>query len=138
MRGFFQRVGYTLQQFMRGRYGYDALSKVLLISAVIFSFLSCFPDLQLLYLASFILLVFSVYRSLSKNFEKRRAELNAYLRISGKIKGGLETKKKQWRERKTHRYFKCKSCKTTLRVPKNKGKIKIRCPKCGSELIRKT
>lgn len=30
-----------------------------------------------------------------------------------------------------HRLVSCESCKTGLRVPINKGKIKVTCPKCG-------
>ncbi len=138
MRGFFQRISYSLQRLMMGRYGYDELSKFLLIAGVVFSVLSYFPDLQLLYFISVILLVYSLFRIMSKNFDKRRCELEKYFAVKRKITGWFSSKKKRWSERKMHRFFKCKNCKTVLRVPKGKGKIKISCPKCRSEIIKKT
>lgn len=138
MRGFFQRMTYSLQRLMAGRYGYDEFSKFLLIAAVVFSGLSYFPDLQMLYFVSVILLVYSLFRVMSKNFDKRRRELEKYFAVKRKITGRFSAEKKRWSERKTHRFFKCKNCKTVLRVPKGKGKIKISCPKCRNEIIKKT
>ena len=43
-----------------------------------------------------------------------------------------------WRERKTHRYFKCPNCKTMVRVPKGKGKIVITCTRCHHEIVKRT
>ena len=37
-----------------------------------------------------------------------------------------------------HRYFRCPDCRQTVRVPRGKGKISIRCPKCGRQFIEKT
>ncbi len=40
--------------------------------------------------------------------------------------------------KKTYAYYRCPKCSTELRVPKGRGKIKIRCPKCGEEFIKRT
>ena len=37
-----------------------------------------------------------------------------------------------------YRFFRCKSCGQTLRVPKKRGKIQITCPKCGAKMVKKT
>ena len=46
--------------------------------------------------------------------------------------------KLQWRDRKVSRYYICKSCHQQIRVPKGKGRIEIRCPKCNERFIKKT
>lgn len=34
---------------------------------------------------------------------------------------------------KNFKYVECPSCNQKLRIPKKKGKIKVRCPKCGNK-----
>lgn len=138
MKNFFRRVGQRLQQWMSGRYGMDELSKALNIAALVTLFLSVIPWLWFLYGLAFIFWAAALFRCFSRNITKRSAERSGYLRLRGRIKSFFSTRRKAFRERRTHRYFRCKQCRTTLRVPKNKGTIKIRCPKCGSELIKKT
>lgn len=138
MRGFFQRVSYTLSRFMTGRYGYDSFGRFLIITALVLSVLSYIPDFGWMYLLSSAVLIYALFRILSRNHAKRRNELNKYIKLSAKPKAWFAKNKRMWSERKTHRYFKCKTCRTVLRVPKGRGKIKISCPKCKSEIIRKT
>ncbi len=133
-----QKLTIKLQQFMVGRYGNDKFSFFLTIIGVIFGFLGNFRSLRFLYFIGLALIIYSLWRSLSKNYEARRKELNWFLRVSEKPTAELKMIKNQIRDRKTHRYFKCKSCKTVLRVPKNRGKIEITCPKCRMKSIKKT
>ena len=131
MRGFFHRLGNTLQRFMYGRYGNDSLNTALMILSIILIFLSALPYCDILYAVAAVLWGFTIFRMFSRNITKRRQELQKYQSIVSKLK-------RRFADRKTHRYFKCKNCKTVLRVPKGKGKIKISCPKCHTEIIRKT
>ena len=39
---------------------------------------------------------------------------------------------------KQYRYFRCPGCRQVVRVPRGKGKINIRCPKCSRQFIKKT
>ena len=138
MRGFFQRLSNTIQYFMQGRYGIDELGTVLLIAGFGLSFLSFIDVLAILSIPSFIIIVWAYVRCFSKKFDKRRRELLAYLRIKKKVSDRISLLKRISSERKTHRYFKCKACKTRLRVPRGKGKIEITCPKCRTKIIKKT
>ena len=63
-------------------------------------------------------------------------ETTAYETV--KPKAEIKILMSQIRDRKTHRYYKCKSCKTVMRVPKGRGKIEITCPKCRMKVIKKT
>lgn len=141
MKRFFYNLQYKLQCFMRGRYGNDELSRFVLIVALIFLIAANFiPKTGLLSLPAFLLIIWSWFRMLSKNIWKRQKERDQYLAIRGKISQKFRLVKNRWRERKTHRYYKCPNCKTTVRIskpPKHK-KISITCPNCKKEFIKRT
>lgn len=125
-----------MQAWMYGRYGFDELSKFLSITAFVLVLLSAFvPILNPLALA---LLIWSMVRTYSRNIVKRQKERDGYLRFTGKFKQFFKLRKNMWRDRKTHRYYKCPGCKAYLRVPKGKGKIEISCPKCKNKITRTT
>ncbi len=132
------RFAAKMQQFMVGRYGNDEFTMFLLITSLIFTFLGNFRPLKILYFIGLILVFYSLFRSLSKKYEARRKELNWYLRWAEKPKAELKLLVNKIRDRKTHKYFKCKECKTVLRVPSGRGKIEITCPKCRAKVIKKT
>ena len=138
MRGFFMRLGNTIQYFMQGRYGIDELGIVLLVAGFGLSFLSFIGPLAILSIPSFVIIVWAYVRCFSKNFDKRRREFLAYMRMKKKMSDRISLLKRIRSERKTHKYFKCKACKARLRVPRGKGKIEITCPKCRTKIIKKT
>ncbi len=134
-----------LQNFMMGRYGMDQLNIFLTITALMLTVLAMVTGLSFLSTIGTVILVFSIFRSYSKNISARYQENLKFMpywrKISGcffKIKHWFQQKQQQWKDRKTHCYFTCPNCHQTLRVPKGKGKIKISCPKCKTELIKKT
>lgn len=134
-----------LQQFMIGRYGVDQLGVFLTIVALLLSVFASVFHLSFLSLLATVLLFYSIYRMYSRNLSARYQENAKFLPYWQKmqsrwnrIKRWFHQKGQQWADRKTHRYFSCPNCHQTLRVPKGKGKIKISCPKCKTELIKKT
>ncbi len=135
---FLQNLMAKFQQFMVGRYGSDQFTLFLTISGFVLSILSNFKHLGFLYLISVALIFYAVFRAFSRNYEKRRRELNWYLRWSERPKAYIKLLMNQIRDRKTHRYYRCKSCKTVMRVPKGRGKIEITCPKCRMKVVKKT
>lgn len=133
-----QRFAVKMQQFMAGRYGTDQFSLFLIIFSMVFTFLGNFRPIRFLYFIGVAIICYALFRTLSKNYEKRRKELYWYLRWSEKPRAELKLLGNKIRDRKTHRYFKCKECKTVLRVPKDRGKIEITCPKCRAKTVKKT
>ena len=138
MKSWFQNLGYKMQGWMQGRYGQDELNRALSTGGLILLLLSMIPALSFLYPLAFAMVVWSIFRCYSKKLDRRRAERDAYLRFTGKIKGWFSLQKRRWKDRKAHRYYRCRQCKTVMRVPVGKGKIKITCPKCGSEITKTT
>lgn len=132
-----------------GRNGSDHLSVFLvaiaLVLAVAASVIMKEAARAIVSAIAVILVALSLWRMLSKNTGKRRAENEKFLsffRADPDKKRKKEEKERAKAERKeskkTHRYFRCPECKKELRVPKGKGKIKITCPHCGHQFIKKT
>ena len=138
IKTWFRSMGSKMQSSMYGRYGQDELSVFLSFAALILVVIGLFTGSGIFSGLAIFSWIFLFIRTWSKNISKRQRELDAYLKIAGPIKNWFHLQKRKWTDRKTHRYYKCSQCKAPLRVPKGKGKIKIRCPKCGAELIKKT
>lgn len=126
-----------LRNFMQGRYGVDALSNVLIISAFICLFLSFFfwRGFNLLGAG---LVVCAYFRILSTNYEKRYRENRAFLNIKNRVFAFFRNQKNMMRQRKTHHIYTCSKCKQKIRIPKGHGKILITCPKCKFEFRKKS
>ena len=118
-----------LRQFMIGRYGVDDLGRFLNILTLVLLLLGAFLLPQLSGLAMGLMIIY-FFRMLSRNAYKRSQENEMYLRLKQKATGWTSIYVQQFKHRKTHKYFKCPSCKQTLRVPKGKGNISITCSKC--------
>lgn len=140
MKKWLENIGYKMQQFMQGRYGNDELSRFLSITALVLLILSLVPYMKILYFLSIILLIWSCFRSFSKNIYKRQTERQKYLQIKNRIKRKPLYYRNVWRDRKTHKYYKCPNCKAIARISKpGKGRtININCPKCGQGFSKKT
>lgn len=123
---------------MTGRYGVDQLSFFLLIISIIISVIAQIARLPFLLIIGYIPLVISILRILSKNIQKRSMENYKFSMIISPVYSKLLFLSNYIKGLKTHRYFKCPSCKGQLRVPRGKGKIKITCPRCATKFIKKT
>lgn len=137
IRRFLYNFGYKYRNFMMGRYGSDELNMFMIILAIVFMFLSRLPYMIFLYFLSAVLLFFCFFRMYSRNIAKRYEEKMKFLKVKNKFVSWYRIKSDAWRNRKTHRYFRCKNCKASIRVPKGVCKIEITCPKCRHKVIKK-
>lgn len=126
------------QQFMYGRYGNDELNFVLIALSLLLSLISNFDKLWFFYFISVVPIGVAVFRFLSRNTNARYNERLRFIAIISVLKNKYIKIRSRYRDRKTHKFFTCKKCKATLRLPKGRGKIKITCPKCGNIIIKKT
>lgn len=126
-----------LYRFMQGRYGSDQLNRFLMIVVIVFLVLSFFIDGPF-YLLGLIGIVYTYFRMFSKNIYKRSAENAAYLKYEYKVRQWWATLKRDMQQRKTHHIYRCPSCRQKIRIPKGKGKIEIRCPKCSHTFIKRS
>ena len=123
---------------MIGRYGPDHLNLAMIIVSIILGPVSRVLRFAPLMYASYLLLFLSVFRLLSRNITRRRAENDRFIRLWWPVKTKVKRFFSNIKNRKTHKFFKCPGCRNTLRVPRKKGKLQITCPKCGERFIKKT
>ena len=122
---------------MYGRYGTDQLSLALTVSGFVFYTVYVFSRFRLLYLFSLIVYGIAIYRTLSKNITKRRIENQKFMNLWYKLKNKWVGIRADFEERKTYKHFKCPSCGQKIRIPRGRGKVEIRCPKCSNKFIKK-
>lgn len=127
---------------MAGRYGTDQLNRFMLILCAVFMLLAAIfrhsPLSILLWFLSLGMIVGVYLRMFSRNRAKRSQENARYLRTVGGMRNRFRMLKERWVQRKEYKFFTCPSCKTTLRVPRGKGKVNIVCRKCGTSFQGKT
>ena len=137
-------------KFFSGRYGFDNFNLVLLITAFILA------NIKYVWILSAGLTGYALFRTLSRNIEKRKQELQAFDKATYGIRkmlapvnasiarGSVSAYRKftvyksRLQQRKQFVFIKCTKCKNTLRLPKNKGKLSVTCPVCKTEFIKKT
>lgn len=120
------RIRAALQRFLAGRSGVDQLNIALLICGMVICLIGSFSGSGLFYYLAYVPLLFALWRMLSRNIPARRRENEWFRGILRRIGD------------RTHCYFRCPKCRQLVRVPKGKGKISIRCPKCGESFVKKT
>ena len=125
---------------MAGRYGTDRLNQfmliVLLVCAVINMFIRNGYVSMLLTCWEILLIVFIYIRMFSRNLTKRYAENQKYLAVENKVRHFFGQKKYIQQQRKDYHIYSCPNCKQKIRIPKGKGKVSVRCPKCGTEFVK--
>lgn len=129
-RQFSAKLSAALRSFMAGRYGTDRLNMAILGAGLVASILSAVvsaPPFNLIFWAlSYALMIWAIFRSLSRNTYKRYQENRKFLQIFDRLRD------------RQNRYFDCPKCRQMVRVPRGKGKIAITCPRCKEKFIKKT
>ena len=129
-RQFAAKAAFGIRTFMAGRYGTDRLNMVILCTGLAASILSMLVRVQpmnlIFWALSYGLMIWAIFRSLSRNTYKRYQENRKFLQFWNRISD------------RQHRYFDCPKCRQTVRVPRGKGKISITCPKCREKFVKKT
>ena len=131
-----------IMRFMQGRYGVDTFCRFLLVAGLIVVFLSAFLGSSVVgmifYLLGWVMIIYCYFRMFSRNVSKRYAENQAFLAKTYKIRSFLQKQKNIWNQRRVYHIYTCPNCRQKIRIPRGKGKIEIRCPKCGTTFIKKS
>lgn len=130
-----------LAKLMYGRYGVDQLGRAMLIFALVLCVLSLFVPRRLsgiIYYISLILIILMYIRMFSKNIHKRYQENNKYLSLKASFLRKFQREKEIFSQRRFYHFYRCPRCRQRIRIPRGKGRIEIRCPKCSQTFIKKS
>lgn len=125
-----------LNSFFKGRYGNDNMNRFLLIVVVVFTFLYAISKWLIFDIATTLLIVYIIFRMMSRNHSKRTAENKKYLELSEPVRIIINNLRPA--SKVPNKVFSCPKCKQKLRVPKGKGKIEITCPKCRNNFVKRS
>ncbi len=128
------RLRNKLISFMYGRYGVDELYIFLLVLYFALFILNCFLSSIVINAISLVALFFAIFRSMSKNYPKRRRENELFLKLYRPIKSEAILLKDRIKDFRTARYRKCPHCRITIKLPNKKGKHTVVCPKCRERM----
>lgn len=134
---------------MQGRYGTDQLSRflslvviVLIVLDMIANAFLAFPGVQFFVRISGIIytvLLFVIYfRTFSRNIPRRYAENQKFLSLKQKISSFFGKSGHSSGQRIEYNIYKCPQCRQKIRIPRGKGRIVVRCPKCGTEFMEQS
>ena len=114
---------------MYGRYGVDSFGKFTIWGSLILMLIAGWTHRGILSWLAWAGIIYSYFRMFSKNTYKRAAENQKYLQMTRGIRTFFYRQRNMITQRKTHQ---------KIRVPKGKGKIEIRCPKCNTRFIKRS
>ena len=119
-----------LISFMYGRYGIDEMYYGLFAVWTVLLLLNVFLSSVIVSFLSSAVVMYMLYRSMSKNHAKRREENRKFLALWRPVKNWVTFQRDRFRDRKNYRYRKCTHCKAIVKLPNRKGKHTVVCPKC--------
>lgn len=126
-----------LRSFMARRYGTDDLNRFLLQVVLVFGLIGIIFNSILFKAISVLLFAAAFYRAMSKKIWDRQKENYQFKEKMKPFNDKMDLIVKNLKDRK-YKYFRCEHCGQIVRVPKGKGKIEIKCPRCGKKFDRKS
>lgn len=140
-----------LQRLFYGRYGFDALGRVLLILGLSLLFIAVmagrFGWALFVRLAAYLVLALALVRMFSRNLPARQAEARRFQYFGQNLRKRTANFRRNWprfwngewwREKRRYKYLRCPRCAARLRVPRGKGKLIITCPRCKHKIEGKS
>lgn len=122
-----------LARFMQGRYGGDHLYMASLVSYFIVLTFNFYMRSTLISSLLFLLVVWTMFRALSRNIYQRRRENEKFLKVWLPVKAKLTLTIRKLKDIRTHRYRKCPNCSVVLRLPLKRGENSTKCPRCQTK-----
>lgn len=132
------RIKQSVYRFMEGRYGMDTFGNCMLWTGMILIILNIFVGSFIFEILIIALIIYTYFRVLSRNYEKRNAENEWFLKHTRGLRDRWHKFVAHMRIRKTHHIYTCPGCGQKIKVPRGKGKIVITCPKCRIEFTKKS
>ena len=124
------RIKMALMRFMQGRNGVDNLGYHALWGGLILLIVNMFLGSLLLSLIGNVMYFYALFRVLSRNVGKRRAENDRYVYFLNNWRKEAKQFIMRLKGTKEYKYFRCPACKNRLRLRRGCGEKHITCPVC--------
>ncbi len=133
----FYRLRMALMHFMAGRYGTDKLNTVLFWVYFVLWGIGLFfrRGLVALILSTLgtAVVIFLLFRTLSRNIPRRRAENERFLRFWFPFAAWWKRQFTRLKDVRRYRYRVCPYCHAQLRLPVRRGRRTVTCARCHSQ-----
>lgn len=128
-----------IKNYLQKVYGVDFLSKIMIVVALILSLINLKFKNRVIEVITMILIVyFGIFRVFSVNKYQRMIENQKFSKAVKPMTDFFEKYKIRASNSKDKKYIKCPNCKKEMKIPRNKGKIKVTCPHCGHKFVKKS
>lgn len=129
----FRRFREAVARFLYGRYGNDQLNRFLfgvyfvlwILSVLFFGWIGLILDCLCSATAIWLL-----WRMLSRDFPRRQAENERFLRWWGPVARWFSFQFTRVRDIRRFRYRRCPACGSMLRLPVKRGRRTVTCRRC--------
>jgi hypothetical protein len=132
MNIYFKRLMEKFSYIFADSYGFDKLSKYLIVTGFLFIIFRLSPILGAAAVS------YGVWRAFSKNKYRRSNELYTFDNQLRSIQQFFGKYKFKIEQSLHYKIFKCPNCTQKLRVPRKQGKITITCKKCSTKFNAKS
>ena len=119
-----------------GAYGTDRFTRFLIVLFLVVFVITSFTKTKADQLLPTAIIVYTYFRILSRNIPARYRENERYQRIASLARSRVLNMKRTLGDRRENHIYKCPSCGQKIRIPRGKGRIMVRCPKCAGEFLK--
>lgn len=139
-----------MANFFYGRYGADNLYNFLLVVELTLLVVGAVCNVLgrvampfaiasfILYPLAILTLIYSMFRFFSRNIAKRQRENQRYLRAKFKFLHPIKSRRgNRPEDTATHVFRACPKCRSVLRLPRERGRHTVKCPRCSERFTVK-
>jgi hypothetical protein len=126
-----------LARFMSGRYGMDKLYGLIMGLCLVLLAVESLTKSPIVGAFAWALMIVAIYRSFSRDHEKRNLENEKYLALTKGLRKRISLGLRKIRGIRSYRYRSCPRCKAVIEMPARKGRRTIVCPRCHAEFETK-
>jgi hypothetical protein len=99
-----------LRELMRGRNGADDIALVSVTVAILLAVINLFAKTRVLSALGLALVIYGVWRTLSKDTQRRARENAAFVRRLGPVRRWVQNPKAAFEEARSFKHAKCPNC----------------------------
>jgi len=125
-------------EWLSSRNGADAAANVAAFLAIVLYIVGFVTGASPVIWAALALLVYALFRMMSKDVARRSRENAKFLEAMGPFGIWFSDPTAAWREQRSYKHFACPNCKQRIRIPRGKGKIRVTCPRCHQKFEAKS